>query len=190
MTASRDHVRLDELLRYEEDGPADRRVRPARLWLAKTVLAAVALSALTVLGARAFGLGLPYPLVFGGTLALLLLRRLVRQLPPAPPPGPPVADPDETAPPQDGMALAAGRWSTRLHWTQSDAEAFSRTVRPAIAELADERLRQRHGITRAGDPDRARQLLGDPLWTLLAAPATRPPTPQHLAALIGELERL
>lgn len=189
MTASRD-VRLDELLRYEEEPAADRPARPTRLWLVTTVLTAAALSVLTVLGARAVGLGLPYPLVFGGTLALLLLRRLVRQVPPAPPPRPVVPDPDEMAPPQDGMAVAAARWSTRLNWTQSDAEAFSRTVRPAIAELAEERLRQRHGVTRDGDPARARDLLGDPLWTFLTTPVTRPPTPQQLAVLIGELERL
>ena len=53
-----------------------------------------------------------------------------------------------------------------------------RRRRPAArcAELTDERLRQRHGITRASDPRRARQLLGEPLWSCSV------PTPGDAAA--------
>nr|BFE76467.1 hypothetical protein GCM10020092_097680 [Actinoplanes digitatis] len=56
------------------------------------------------------------------------------------------------------------RWERQLDWSQSDAEKFSRNVLPVLAELADERLRLKHGITRSSDPRRARELLGEPLW--------------------------
>ena len=48
-------------------------------------------------------------------------------------------------------------------WTgaPTNAERFGSTVARRLGELADERLRQRHGLTRASDPARARELLGD-----------------------------
>jgi hypothetical protein len=59
-----------------------------------------------------------------------------------------------------------------------------------FAELTDERLRLRHGITRASDPRRARELLGEPLWQLLGDPGRRPPKARDLATHVETLERL
>jgi hypothetical protein len=59
-----------------------------------------------------------------------------------------------------------------------------------LGELADERLRIHHGITRASDPRRARALLGEPLWLALADPGRRPPRQRDLAAYVETLERL
>ena len=56
--------------------------------------------------------------------------------------------------------------------------------------LADERLRQRHGISRTGDPRRARELMGERLWAFLYAPPARPPNPRELAAVVEDMERL
>ncbi|MFD0594521.1 hypothetical protein ACFQZ4_20545 [Catellatospora coxensis] len=56
--------------------------------------------------------------------------------------------------------------------------------------MVDERLRQRHGVNRATEPERARRLLGDPLWTLLTVPAKRPPSPRELDVIVNALEKL
>ncbi|WP_460913745.1 hypothetical protein [Plantactinospora veratri] len=59
-----------------------------------------------------------------------------------------------------------------------------------LAELVDELLRQRHGVTRASDPERARGLLGEPLWNFLDTPPKRTPAPRDLAAIVAQLEKL
>ena len=74
--------------------------------------------------------------------------------------------------------------------SQSDPNAFSRNVLPVLAELTDERLRLRHGLTRASDPRRARELLGEPLWQLLTEPGRRPPKAKDLTMYVESLERL
>jgi hypothetical protein len=90
----------------------------------------------------------------------------------------------------DALRAAVRRWEQRLGWSQSDAELFSRNVLPVFAELIDERLRLRHGITRASDPRRARELIGEPLWRFLADPGRRPPKARELTAYVETLEKL
>jgi hypothetical protein len=187
---------IDDLLRYEEERPpGPRRGQSTAVWVAKTVLYATGISGLIVLLARLVGLGLPYAVVFAAVLALLLLRRVLHDVAPVPPAAPAaLAERDDdwqlSWPTPDGLFTAAGRWDTRLSWTHTDPERFTRLVIPAIAEVADERLRQKHGITMATDPVRARGLLGDPLWTFLTTPLTRPPTPQQISAVVAHLEAL
>jgi hypothetical protein len=93
-------------------------------------------------------------------------------------------------PPPDGLRGAVKRWETRLEWCYADNGAYNRKVLPLLGEIVDERLRQRHGITRESDPARARKLVGEPLWTFLAAPGRRPPAPRELANLIAWMERI
>jgi len=91
----------------------------------------------------------------------------------------------------DSLRTAVRRWEHRLEWSQSDTERFSRNVLPVLAELTDERLRLRHGITRASDPRRARELLGDQLWQALESPpGRRTPKRQELDSYVETLERL
>ena len=90
----------------------------------------------------------------------------------------------------DSLRTAVRRWEQRLDWSQSDADRFSRNVLPVLAELTDERLRLRHGLTRASDPRRARQLLGEPLWLALSEPGRRPPKRAALTTFVETLERL
>ena len=108
------------------------------------------------------------------------------------PPGEPA--PSGGAPPPggvaDGLQLALSRWQSRLSWSQKEPDRFVATVRPRFADIADERLRQRHGITRTGDPRRARELMGERLWAFLYAPPARPPNPRELAAVVEDMERL
>ena len=59
-----------------------------------------------------------------------------------------------------------------------------------LAELTDERLRLKHGITRESDPRRARELLGEPLWALLAEPGRRPPKARELGTYVDALEKI
>jgi hypothetical protein len=183
-------VRLEELLLVGEEPRRLRRRDTQWWWLAKIAIIAAVASAAIVICARVLAIGLPYALVFSGMLALLLLRRVLAGVTPVPLPGPRMDTFQAAPPPPDGMAAAAARWNTRLNWTESDPAAFSRSVLPALADIADERLRQRHGLTRASDPERARALLGDPLWTLLADPITRSLTPRQFAAVIAQLEAL
>jgi hypothetical protein len=101
------------------------------------------------------------------------------------------------------------RWDERLSLVQGDPAYFDRSVRPAIAAAVDERLRLSRGLTRTGDPARAKEILGPTLWEFLAyadadadadADAgdgdkhpTRPrrsPSPAELAMIVKEMEDL
>ncbi len=76
----------------------------------------------------------------------------------------------------DLLRSAVRRWEQRLEWSDGDPDRFARIVRPIFAELVDERLRARHGVTLESNPERARELLPQPLWQLLSDPAA--PTPR------------
>lgn len=201
---------IDDLLGYEEEPAAAEEVRRRRFswkWLIGSLLLAAGLAWSAVLVARMFGVGLPQLVTFASIFALLTLLRVLRGVAPQRlRPGRERPDADGRAESrrsalsmperldrrsaQDGAVTAASRWETRLSWTQSDPERFAKVVLPALTELVDERLRQRHGFTRATDPGRARELLGDPLWTFLADVPKKSPTPREFAALLAQLEAL
>jgi len=90
----------------------------------------------------------------------------------------------------DSMRAAVRRWERSLERAQADNDLYSRNVLPVLAELTDERLRLRHGITRATDPRRARELLGDPLWAALHDRGRRLPKARDLESYVDVLERL
>jgi hypothetical protein len=193
-----DNTSINDLLRHEDEMPADRRRSRSAGWeVVKTVGYAAGLAALVVLGLRVAGLAVPYLLAFTAMLALLVLRRLVRLV--APPQYPRAAParrsvPDDEAEYRwgvgDGLRSAVGRWESRLEWGHDSADRFARSVQPRLAEFVDERLRLRHGISRTADPARARAVLGEPLWTFLAQPVSKPPAPRELAALVARMEEL
>jgi hypothetical protein len=89
----------------------------------------------------------------------------------------------------DGMAEAVRKWDRRLGWGDVDGQRWSRAVGQHLGELVDEMLRQRHGITRATQPERARAVLGERVWALLG-PLERPPTPKQVHAALADLERM
>jgi hypothetical protein len=198
VTDKDDTTSIDELLRHEEEAPAEeRRSQSAVGWLATTVGYAVVLAALAVVTLHVVGLTVPYVLAFSVMLALLMLRRLVRQVA-APPPGRAAmvrrSSPDDEASYQrgvpDGLRSAVSRWEARLEWGDDSGERFARIVQPRLMEFADERLRMRHGISRTGNQAGARAVLGEPLWTFLNTPARKPPTPRELAAILARMEEL
>lgn len=192
---------IDDLLRHEEEPPPReeaKKVGGGAGWWIRTVLMAGGLAAVAVFGMRMAGLDLPIPLAFAGCLALLLLRRVVALVE-----SPPVVKVamrqmvgEETgaynwAATQDALRLAVYRWEVPLGWTRrEDLDRYLRAVPKMLRELTDERLRQRHGLTIASDPESARALVGEELWKILTTPVKRPLAPRDLAASVSRLEKL
>jgi hypothetical protein len=193
-----DEARLDDLLAAGAPMPPlprreDRLRLPVILLL--TIMAAAAISALLA----ALRVTVPFFVVAALCVGVVLLRRAVRAV--AEPgwlrAGDLVASPRITRPHEpggwyaggDGMVAAVRQWDRRLDWGLTHPDRFVNTTLPRLGELVDERLRQRHGITRASDPARARELLGENLWALLA-PRTQVPSHKQIIAAIADLERL
>ena len=184
---------IDDLLRAPEETPARRRrPRTGALWWVRAVLLAAAGTAVIVFGLRLVGINIAAPVIVAALLALQLLRRLTSQV--AAPSGiggsgthPPRTEQTDE---RDALRSSVNRWEVRLSWSKGDQDRFRRTAWPAIGEIVDERLRQRYGLTRASDPQRARALLGEPVWSFLSKPPTRTPVPRELAAIVAELEKL
>ncbi len=96
-------------------------------------------------------------------------------------------------PPPDRPFERLDRLEDRLSWGIRTAHHFDSGVRPVLTGIAADRLRRRHGIDLAREPERARHLLGDDLWRLVtpAQPGpVRPPAPQELAGWVSRLESL
>lgn len=89
---------------------------------------------------------------------------------------------------EDRMRDAVRRWERRLEWGATDPARFRASVAGQLAEVAEERLRQRYGFTSAQDPDRARSLLGSAGWQILYGSGN--PTARELAAFVARLESL
>lgn len=186
-------TRLDDLL--DEVEPARTSPRPRPSLPVRGVLLTLAMSAVAYTGFRAFGLAPPYPLIVAIAAAAVLIRtatkastqrsgRRVRQLlrPPA------AAAADDARP--DGVFDAVRRWDRLLNQGSTTRSGGVAALTANLGELADERLRQRHGLTRASDPRRARSLLGEELWALLIGHTARPPTAAELTSAIHRLENL
>jgi hypothetical protein len=189
---------IDDLLGHEEEPPPRRRrPRSAPERLLRALLVAAACTAAVVYGLRLFSVGIAVPAVFAGVLALLGLRRATAQVRPTPP-RPAHVTPDRTVDDgtydfdaaEDVLRDSVNNWERRLVRSKGESGRFARELLPMIGELADERLRLRHGLTRASDPDRARVLLGEDLWMFLTTATKRTPAPRDLAAVIGRLEKL
>ncbi|GAB1689478.1 hypothetical protein [Krasilnikovia sp. M28-CT-15] len=190
---------LDDLFSFSTvaepvpDLPEVRRPRSRTAWIVRNALLVVAATVVTVAALRSAGIAIPLLLIVAAFVALRLLMLAVSQVAAPPPPkaAPRPGDHDhELGRGGDALRAAVRRWEVRLDWAQSDADQYSRNVLPVIAELTDERLRLRHGITRASDPRRARELLGEALWRTLEEPGRRPPKGRDLAAYVETLERL
>jgi len=178
--------------------PVDDEPRPRSRagWIIRNLLLITIATVVTVAVLRSFRIQVSILLVVAAFVALRLLMLAVAEV--APPPLPKPARGRSPADEDgfyswggtDSLRAAVRRWEQRLSWSQSDPDAFSRNVLPVLAELTDERLRLRHGITRASDPRRAQELLGEPMWALLSEPGRRAPKPRDLATYVDTLERL
>jgi hypothetical protein len=108
-----------------------------------------------------------------------------------PPPEPLVPDSGEPAAEEGGFA-SLSTLEYRLSWSSVDRGRYEERLRPQLVRLAEERVRQRHGVDPATQPDLARRILGEPLWLLMTAPPTSgpPPSPSRLAELLSQIERI
>ena len=194
---------LDDLLSAgdEEDRePAPPRSRSNVLcWLFKAVMWSM-LFALPIWGlAHGAELAVPYPLVAMLLFEVQLMRALLRWVGPRPLPDSLIRPSTELvsadqagASRRDGLELATRRWETRLSFVRlhGDRRQFARTVQPKLVELIDERLRLRHGLSRATDPERARAVLGEPLWAFVTVPVRKNLSVRDLTELISLMEAL
>ena len=178
---------LDDLLAMVGESDAEERPEPAErprsrvLWVTRNLLLIAVATVVTVAVLRSIRVGVSVPVVAAVFVALRLLMLAVAEVAPPPTPKPMAQHTTEDSADlhnwtgADSLRSAVRRWEQRLEWSRSDPDAFARTVVPMLGELADERLRLHHGITRASDPRRARELLGEPLWLVLDDPGRRPP---------------
>lgn len=189
---------LDDLLSITSEGAEFvAPVESSRRWIVVSLGAAFALSAVAYTGFRAFDLQPSYALLFAVSLGVVLVRRAARA----------AREPawcrvgDLVRPPvgratwsdgghRDGMVTAILRWDRRLDWGNGYTERFSATLLPRLWELANERLRQRHGITLASDPEGARALLGPDIWSLLVGESPTTPSPAQVTALVARLAEI
>jgi hypothetical protein len=191
---------LDDLFAMVGEPDAEERPEPAErprsrvLWVIRNLLLIAVATVVTVAVLRSIRLGVSVPVVAAAFVALRLLMLAVAEV--APPPAPKPVAQRATADIEglyqwtgtDSLRSAVHRWEQRLEWSRSDPDAFARSVLPMLGELADERLRLHHGITRALDPRRARELLGEPLWLALDDPGRR--RLRDMVAFVETLERL
>ncbi|MGK5738392.1 hypothetical protein [Micromonospora sp. URMC 103] len=189
---------IDDLLTFEEERPRrDEEPRGGRLGQLLRILGGTAATvAVVVVGLRAVGLRVSLLILVTGVLALFAVRRVVAALAPGPLPPPPrtpvtgVDDGTWNWSARDALRSAINGWEWPLEWSDTRPERFTNVILPRLGELADERLRLKHGVTRETDPLRARALLGERLWTFLETPPRRTPSPRDLAAIVAELEKI
>lgn len=185
----------DEPVTGEQPPPEEEKPRSRAGWYIRNGLLVAVATLVTVAGLRIAGTRVSILIIVAAFIALRLLMLAVSEV--APPPAVRTVARRGGEEPgayrwvgTDSLRAAVRRWEQRLDWSQSDAERFSRNVLPVLSELTDERLRLRHGITRASDPRRARELIGEPLWQLLDDPGRRPPKRPDFEIYVQALERL
>jgi hypothetical protein len=191
-------VSLDDLFSARDEPvveePAEAPVAKPRskgLWLLRNALLVAAASTVTVAALRAGGLHAPLILVVAAFIGLRLIMLAVSEVAPPPLPKRPAGGSGSSSGPgSDALRAAVRRWERTLDRAHADPDLYSRNVLPVLAELTDERLRLRHGITRASDPRRARELLGDPMWEALHDPGRRAAKTRDLEAFVDALEQL
>ena len=186
---------LEELFSFRED-PAEEPVEPVvkkrsrAWWVVRNGLLIAAATTVTVAAVRSSGNSVSVLLVVAFFTGLRAVLYAVWEVAPPKLPKRRAGGRGADGPATDSMRVAVRRWERNLDRAHSDPELYARNVLPVLAELADERLRLRHGITRASDPRRARELLGDPLWSALHDRGRRQAKPRELETYVDALERL
>ncbi|MGH3096548.1 MAG: hypothetical protein ACRDMV_11195 [Streptosporangiales bacterium] len=89
-----------------------------------------------------------------------------------------------------GAFARIGHITGLLDFVPAEARHFEYGVRPLLVELIDDRLRRHHRIDRRAQPERARQIVGEELWTLVEAEQSQSPSSRRLRGWVEEIERL
>lgn len=165
---------------------------PFRSWAWQAVAwaagASVVVSAVIFVVAATFGHRLSPVQLWLAAMAVFLVPWTLTTLR-EPPESPEPFDPNRAFSPDDPFAQVA-RWRRRLVTTIGDVDWFTRVVRDRMVDLVAERLRQRRGITLAREPDLARAVLGEELYTFLARPLPRTPTVTELERMLTRVEEI
>lgn len=165
----------------------------ARLWLRLALAAGLGLGVglAVLLVGNASGADPPAELCAGVGMVTAVLAQLVRETTAGP--QPPLELLEQPAP-GGGEYLSRLRQSERrLEAACRDGSKYDRNVRPMLARLATERLRQKYGIDPRSQPVQAREVLGEQLWSLTTAPpAPSSPASSHaqLSTLLDQIEAL
>lgn len=155
------------------------------------VLSLLVGAGLWVAGSQVFSLRIPYALYVAVLFAVLVGRGVAASVRPPPVLTSPVREDTEIRAygVPDRPFADVRRWEERLDLIRGDPDYFQRAVVPVLATAVDERLRIAHGLTRASDPARAREILGPRLWDFLEE-GTRAPSPAELALVVQEMEEV
>ena len=70
------------------------------------------------------------------------------------------------------------------------SQTFVRRIRPMLLELTTDRLVHRHGIDPELEPDRARELVGEQLWTLVTGTEARTASFAEIEQAVQTIEKL
>ena len=152
-------------------------------WTHAVLLAAAGCGALAFLGVVGTRV---HPAAYLAVLVAVLTWVGLSRLRPASPAFP--VEPPRTAPaPPRDRHLADVDWMLR---SASDQRTWTTGVRPRLAALATDRLREHHGVDAATDPDAARAALGEELWALVDGSAAPPRTTRALTTLIERIHAL
>ncbi|WP_434742921.1 hypothetical protein [Micromonospora sp. SH-82] len=188
---------IDDLFSSAEERPArPERRRGGRVrTVLKFLVATGAITAVVVAVLRAVGLIVSFEVVVLGVLAVQFVHRITGGMNPPPRRSSNRLNSGEEPGTwnwgaSDALRTAVNRWAQPLEGSARRPERFAEVILPRLGELADERLRQRHGLTRDSDPGRAQVLLGDRLWTFLNNPPRRTPSPRDLAVIVADLEKI
>ncbi|AEV81838.1 hypothetical protein ACPL_941 [Actinoplanes sp. SE50/110] len=174
-----------------EPAPAPARRRSPALRVAGNVLLVVVATVVVVAALRAGGVHVPLLLVVALLVGLRLVTMAAAAVRPPKPPRGRSGGTDAQARAADSLRATVRRWEWTLDKAHADPDTYARTVvLPVLGELADERLRLRHGITRATDPARARELLGGDAWAVLSDPGRRGLKAKDLETYVQAMERL
>jgi hypothetical protein len=186
---------LDDLFSFRDEPPVEEAEpvaerRSTGLWILRNVLLIVAATVVTVAALRAANIHISLLLIVAFFAGLRLVLFAVAEVAPPPQPKRRSSSASSGRNQADSLRAAVRRWERSLDRAHSDADLYARNVLPALAERTDERLRLRHGITRASDPRRARELLGDPLWAALHDRGRHTAKASELETYVTALERL
>ena len=191
---------LDDL--FEDEDEQVGTVRARRPWLLRAVLPAFAVTAVAYTVSHALGVAPPLLLIVALVTGGFLVREATvrsreprsRRVRDAVRPRLHSRTPNGAASgggpaAADGVLTAVATWDRRLERARAAPRHAAALLVTDLGELADERLRQRHGLTRGSDSARARVVLGDAVWSVLHR-AGRPPTEVELDAVVRRLEAL
>jgi hypothetical protein len=181
---------LDDLLNAQERPEPPGQARPPQLRWLSLLVSAGALAGLAFVALRLNEITAPALVLFAAALTLIGALRLVRRLRPPRPSRRAGRHHEDHLHLPDGLNVAINRWDAMLDWCHADVARYNRRVLPRLGELADERLRLRHGVTRTSDPHKARSILGDALWEQVTTPQRRPPGPRELDQIVSALEEV